>query len=90
LYRRQCRREQQLEALMNNIDTREAAATRLPTQDIDDSHKVRMGSMSPSFPAVQRTAVSFADTGKIRTGSLSPSFPPARATPSDVVDNGKV
>jgi hypothetical protein len=64
---------------MKKIDTKEVATTRLPTQDIDDSAKVRMGSMSPSFPAVQRAAPSVADIGKIQMGSMSPGFAPVRA-----------
>lgn len=65
---------------MKKLDIKEIAAIRTPTQEIDDTAKVRMGSMSPSFPTVQRTAASVADTGKIQMGSMSPGFPPVRAT----------
>jgi hypothetical protein len=76
LYRRQYRRDQQLEALMK-IDTNKAAA-HAPTREIEDSGKVRIGDMSPSFPPVRAAPTGANDSGKVRIGDMSPSFPPAR------------
>jgi hypothetical protein len=45
---------------------------------VQDSGKVRIGTMSPSFPAVRPTPASVADTGKVRIGTMSPSLPAKR------------
>jgi hypothetical protein len=77
LYRRQCRRDQELEALMK-IDTTNKAASHAPTREIEDSGKVRIGNTSPSFPPVRARPAGIADSGKVRIGNTSPSFPPVR------------
>jgi hypothetical protein len=64
---------------MTRIETNERTPVKMPARDIDDRAKVRMGSMSPSFPAIRRAAESFADAGRIEMGSMSPAFPPVRA-----------
>ena len=52
---------------------------KLSPSQVQDSGKVRMGSLSPSFPAARTQAPDTADKGKVRMGSLSPSFPAARS-----------
>ena len=49
-----------------------------PTQ-VQDNGKVRMGNLSPSFPAPRTAKAETADKGKVRMGNLSPSFPAPRA-----------
>ena len=63
---------------MKTIEMNIAASVKAPTKEIDDRAKVRMGSMSPSFPVVQLRAAPVSDAGKIRMGSMSPAFPPIR------------
>jgi hypothetical protein len=70
---------EQSEALMTKIEASECVPAKAPAREIDDRAQVRMGSMSPSFPAVRRAAESCADAGKIEMGSMSPAFPPVRA-----------
>ncbi len=65
-------------------------AVKVTPSETRDSGKVRMGSLSPSFPAVRATPAQTADSGKVRMGSLSPSFPAVRATPAQTADSGKV
>jgi hypothetical protein len=72
------RRDEQSEALMTRIETDERTPVKVPARDIDDRAKVRMGSMSPSFPAAKPAAEHFADAGRIEMGSISPAFPPVR------------
>ena len=52
---------------------------KLSPSQVQDSGKVRMGSLSPSFPASRAQTADTADKGKVRMGSLSPTFPAARA-----------
>jgi hypothetical protein len=63
---------------MTRIETNERTPVKMPARDIDDRAKVRMGSMSPSFPAVRSAAGDIADARKIEMGSMSPAFPPVR------------
>jgi hypothetical protein len=63
---------------------------KLPPVEVRDSGKVRIGTMSPSFPAVRPTPTDVSDTGKVRIGTMSPSFPTVRPTPANVADTGKV
>jgi hypothetical protein len=78
-HRRRSRRDEQSEALMTRIETNERTPVKMPARQTDDQAKVRMGSMSPSFPAVRPAAASSADAGRIEMGSMSPAFPPVRA-----------
>jgi hypothetical protein len=48
------------------------------TRDIEDSGKVRVGNMSPSFPPVRTPPADAKDPGKVQMGNMSPSFPPVR------------
>jgi hypothetical protein len=64
---------------MNRIDASEVTSVKTPTREIDDRATVRMGSMSPSFPAAKLAAAGVADSRKIQMGSMSPAFPPERA-----------
>ena len=43
-----------------------------------DSGKVRMGTLSPSFPPVRTKPANLVDNGRLRMGTLSPNFPPVR------------
>ena len=52
---------------------------KAPTTAIRDNGKVRMGSLSPAFPAVRTPSIKTEDSGKVRMGSLSPAFPAVRA-----------
>jgi hypothetical protein len=63
---------------MKRIDANEVTPVKTPTREIDDRATVRMGSMSPSFPATKLAAASVADSRKIQMGSMSPAFPRAR------------
>jgi hypothetical protein len=50
----------------------------IPSPAIQDRGKVRMGTMSPTFPPVRTKPANFADSGRIRLGTMSPTFPPLR------------
>ena len=39
-----------------------------------DSGKVRLGNMSPSFPAVRVGSAQTADNGKVRLGNMRPAL----------------
>jgi hypothetical protein len=43
-----------------------------------DDGKVRMGTMSPSFPPVHNRPATVADSGRLRIGTMSPTFPLSR------------
>jgi hypothetical protein len=45
---------------------------------IEDNGKIRMGTMSPSFPPVREQPANLADDGRLRIGTMSPTFPPVR------------
>jgi hypothetical protein len=64
---------------MKRVNANEVVSVKIPAQDIEDRVKVRIGSMSPSFPVGQSRPTNFADAGKVRMGSMSPGFPPGRA-----------
>jgi hypothetical protein len=88
LYRRQFRRDQELEAQMKaDINTLPA---RDPFREIADNGKVRIGDMSPNFPPPRTTPGAAEDSGKVRIGDMSPGFPPPRTTPVAARDNGRV
>jgi hypothetical protein len=87
LYRRQSRRDQELEAQKMDINT---LKLKILPREIEDGGKVRIGNASPSFPAARTTPSGVADDGKVRIGNASPSFPPVRGAPAGVTDNGKV
>jgi len=62
-----------------NVEAKTAAAPRMPTQEIEDSGRVQMGAISPSFPPVRAAPASTKDDAKVRLGAISPSFLPVRA-----------
>jgi hypothetical protein len=66
----------ELEAHMK-IDIGTLTAKTAP-REIEDSGKVRVGNMSPSFPPVRTTPADVRDLGKVQMGNMSPSFPPVR------------
>ncbi len=70
------------------IETHESAKS--PRPETKDRGLIRMGSLSPSFPAVRGTPASVADIHKTRIGSMSPDFPPVRGTPASVADTRKI
>jgi hypothetical protein len=49
-----------------------------PSPAIEDCGKVRMGTMSPTFPPVRIHPANLADDGRLRMGTMSPTFPPVR------------
>jgi hypothetical protein len=51
---------------------------KLSPFEVQDSGKVRMGTLSPRFTAPRTERAETADSGKVRMGSLSPSFPAPR------------
>ena len=44
------------------------------SSEVQDNGKVRLGNLSPSFPAARPTTTKTADNGKVRLGNLSPSL----------------
>ena len=52
-------------------------AVKIPTSDIQDSGRVRMGAVSPAMPPV-RISTETKDAGKVRMGAVSPAMPPVR------------
>jgi hypothetical protein len=53
-----------------------AAGANRATQD---SGRVRIGTVSPTFPPVRGdTPATLADGGQVRMGTVSPTFPPVR------------
>jgi hypothetical protein len=61
---------------------------KIATPAIADTGTVRMGAMTPAFPAV-RPADGTTDT-KVRLGAMTPAFPPVRIVPGESRDSGKV
>ena len=51
---------------------------KLSPTEVQDSGKVRMGSLSPSFPAPRTEKTAIADNRKVRIGNMSPSLPAPR------------
>jgi hypothetical protein len=60
-----------------NVEAKTAAAPRMPTQ-VEDSGRVRIGAISPSFAPVRAAPASTKDDAKVRLGAISPSFSPVR------------
>lgn len=67
-----------------------AMQVQVSPSQVRDSGKVRMGSLSPTFPAPRAQTAETADKGKVRMGSLSPAFPAVRVAPAGTTDDGKV
>ena len=61
---------------MKNIPAEKVVNTRHP--GAEDDGKVRMGTMSPSFPPVRGRPANLDDTGRLRMGTMSPTFPLGR------------
>ena len=55
-----------------------AMQVRLSPSQVRDNGKVRMGMLSPSFPAPRSEKAETADVGKVHMGNLSPSLPAPR------------
>jgi hypothetical protein len=52
---------------------------KLSPSQVQDNGKVRMGNMSPSFPAPRTAKAATTDSGKVRVGNMSPNFPVRRS-----------
>ncbi len=62
-----------MEASVKDIGADEVV--KAPPSSVRDDTRVRMGTMSPNFPAVRATPENVADKGQIQMGTMSPSFP---------------
>jgi hypothetical protein len=56
----------------------DGVALKRPTREIEDSKRVQMGAVSPSFPPVGATPTEIRDRNRVQMGAVSPSFPPVR------------
>lgn len=66
-----------MEVAVKSMSAEKVVNTRDPATE--DNGKVRMGTMSPSFPPVRDRPANLADSGRLRMGTMSPTFLPARA-----------
>ena len=66
-----------MEVAVKSMSAEKVVNTRDPATE--DNGKVRMGTLSPSFPPARVNPTPVADNGRLRMGTLSPTFPPARA-----------
>jgi hypothetical protein len=58
---------------------KENNTVKIPTREIKDDGRVRMGVTSPPFPSVRPQPEKIADGHKVRLGVTSPTFPPLRS-----------
>ena len=65
-----------MEVAVKDVGAEKVVTIRSPAIAYDG--KVRMGTMSPTFPPVRDRPANLADTGRLRMGTLSPTFPPSR------------
>jgi hypothetical protein len=65
-----------MEVTVKTISEDKVVNTRHPVTE--DDGKVRMGTLSPSFPPVRDRPANLADAGRLRIGTLSPTFPLSR------------
>jgi hypothetical protein len=65
-----------MEASVKEIGPQKVEPTSSPATQ--DNGKIRMGTLSPSFPPVRDRPANAADSGRLRMGTLSPTFPPVR------------
>ena len=63
---------------------------KLSPAQVQDNSKVRMGALSPSFPAPRSEKPETTDQSKVRMGALSPAFPQTKTEKSATADSGKV
>jgi hypothetical protein len=49
-----------------------------PSPGTEDSGKIRIGTLSPTFPPARAKPDNVADSGRVRMGTLSPTFPRTR------------
>jgi hypothetical protein len=61
---------------VKSIGSHEVA--RVPDPTTQDDGKVRMGTLSPTFPPARNKPATVADHGRLRIGTMSPTFPPVR------------
>jgi hypothetical protein len=66
------------ELQMANVKTGIIVSAKESASVISDSGRVRIGDMSPSFPAVREKPSHVSDSRRVRIGDMSPSFPPLR------------
>src|SRR5262249_32620896 len=65
-----------MEVAVKEVSAEKVVNTRDPA--IADDGKVRMGTMSPTFPPARAHPRPLADSGRLRMGTMSPTFPPPR------------
>jgi len=65
-----------MEVAVKSINAEKVVNTRDPATE--DDGKVRMGTMSPSFPPARNRPANLADSGRLRMGTMSPTFPLSR------------
>jgi len=65
-----------MEDIVSEFSPEKVAST--PSPAIMDDGKMRMGTMSPSFPPVRAKPANLTDDGRLRMGTMSPMFPPVR------------
>ena len=55
---------------------KEISTVKIPPLTIKDDRKVRVGMMTPAFPAVRAEPENVRDDHKVRVGMMTPAFPP--------------
>ena len=65
-----------MEKTVTHSDLEKVARASNPA--IQDTGKLRIGTMSPTFPPVRVAPADLADSGRLQMGTMSPTFPPAR------------
>ena len=51
---------------------------KIPSREVLDNAKVRIGAMSPTLPATRSMPTAVADGAKVRIGAMSPGLPKVR------------
>ena len=65
-----------MEVAVKEVSAEKVVSSRSPAAE--DNGKVRMGTLSPSFPPVRDKPANLADAGRLRMGTMSPTFPLSR------------
>jgi hypothetical protein len=58
---------------------KDISTVKIPTPEIKDNDRVRMGVTSPPFPSARPQPENIGDDRKVRLGETSPMFPPLRS-----------
>jgi hypothetical protein len=67
-----------MEATVIDVVAEKVARTSSPATQ--DDAKLRMGTLSPTFPPVRAKPANLEDSGQLRMGAMSPSFPLIRTS----------